>query len=63
VLAVVVLAVLAGRFPHPTWPEQLGLLGVLFGLAVAGGWWVGLAAEAAARLAWLVRRAAARTAT
>jgi hypothetical protein len=55
-LAVVVLAVLAGRFPRVTWPEQLGLLGALFGLAVAGGWWVGLMVEGAARLAWLVRR-------
>lgn len=57
VLAAAALAVLAARFPHATWPEQLGLLGVLFGLAVAGGWWVGPAVLGAARLGWLVRRA------
>ena len=56
-LAVAGLAALAGRFPRATWPEQLGLLGALFGLAVAGGWWVGLATELFARLAWLLRAA------
>lgn len=58
VAAVVALAVLAGRFPRATWPEQLGLLGALFGLAVAGGWWVALAAEGVGRAVWLVRRVA-----
>jgi hypothetical protein len=59
VLAVVVLAILAGRFPRATWPEQLGLLGALFGLAVAGGWSVGVVVEGVTRLGWLVRRATA----
>jgi hypothetical protein len=51
--AVVVLGVLLVRWPGSTWPEQLGLIGGLFGAAVAGGWWVGVLAWAAARLAWL----------
>ena len=52
-LAALVLAVLLAQSPSATWPEQLGLVGVLFGAAVAGGWWVGVLAWAAARAAWL----------
>lgn len=50
------LAVLVVRFPHSTWPEQIALLGGLFGAAVVGHWWVAAAAWLAARLAWLVER-------
>jgi hypothetical protein len=50
---VVLLAILLLRAPRGTWPEQLGLVGGLFGMAVAGGWWVGLGVWAAARVAWL----------
>jgi hypothetical protein len=59
-LTVGVLAVLFGRFPRSTWPEQLGLLGGLFGVAVAGGWWLALPVLAAARGLWLARAAIAR---
>ena len=45
---------LFARAPRFTWPEQVGLLGGLFGFAVAGGWAVGIGVYAAARLAWLV---------
>jgi hypothetical protein len=51
--AVVFLALMLVRAPRGTWPEQLGLVGGLFGAAVAGGWWVGLAVWVAARVAWL----------
>ena len=54
--AVVLLAVLLARFPHATWPEQFGLVAGLFGAAVLGHWWVGLAAWAVARAAWLAGR-------
>jgi hypothetical protein len=53
--AAVVLFTLFVLLPRSTWPEQLGLAGGLFGAAVAGGWWIGLAVEAAARLVWLGR--------
>ena len=46
--------VLSVRSPRHTWPEQVGLLGGLFGFAVAGGWIAGLMAYAAARMVWLI---------
>ena len=46
--------VLSVRSPRHTWPEQVGLLGGLFGFAVAGGWIAGLVAYAAARMVWLI---------
>jgi hypothetical protein len=52
-IAIVVLALMLARFSRSTWPEQLGLIGGLFGAAVTGGWWVGFAAWAAARIVWL----------
>jgi hypothetical protein len=48
-----VLAVLLVRYPRTTWPEQFGLVAGLFGAAVIGYWWIGIAGWAAARLAWL----------
>jgi hypothetical protein len=50
---VLFLALVLVRAPRGSWPEQLGLVGGLFGTAVAGGWWVGMAAWGAARAAWL----------
>jgi hypothetical protein len=55
-LAVLLVAVLFVLAPRPTWPEQVGLLGGLFGAAVAGGPAVGLAAWGLARAGWLVSR-------
>lgn len=55
-LAVLTVAALLVFAPRATWPEQLGLLGGLFGVAVAGGWWAGLPVVATARAVWLVRR-------
>jgi hypothetical protein len=54
-VSAVVLFVLFVVRPRATWPEQLGLAAGLFGTAVAGGWWLGLGVEAAARLVWLAR--------
>ena len=54
--SVLLLTILLVRFPQATWPEQFGLLGGLFGAAVVGCWWVGLAAWATARAAWLFTR-------
>jgi hypothetical protein len=56
VVGVAGLAALLVRFPRATWPEQLGLVGGLFGAAVVGHWWVGVAAWLAARAAWLAGR-------
>jgi hypothetical protein len=42
------------RFPRSLWPEQFGLVGALFGAAVVGGWWVGVAAWTCARIVWLL---------
>jgi hypothetical protein len=56
-IGVAGLAVLLARFPCSTWPEQVGLVGALFGAAVVGQWWVGLAAWGVARLVWLAERA------
>jgi hypothetical protein len=53
---VLAVGVLFARAPRLTWPEQVGLLGGLFGLAVAGGWLVGAAAYGLARLTWLTGR-------
>jgi hypothetical protein len=60
-LAVVGLIVLFGRFPHATWPEQLGMTAGLLGFVLGGAWWVGLPVAVAARLAWLVRTVSFRT--
>ena len=54
--AVLAVGGLFARFPRSTWPEQLGLLGGLFGFAVAGGWAVGAAGYALARAGWLIDR-------
>jgi hypothetical protein len=47
------------RFPRSTWPEQVGLLGGLFGVLTAGGLWLGLSIYVAARgiaaIEWLAR--------
>ncbi len=51
---VMLLMILMARFPHLTWPEQFGLVGGLFGLAVGQGWWVGLPLWMAARGIWLL---------
>lgn len=53
--ALALLFALFIAFPRTTWPEQLALAAALFGTAVVGGWWLGLAVEAAARTVWLVR--------
>jgi hypothetical protein len=58
--AVGVLVALMVRLPRATWPEQFGLVGGMFGMAVAGGWWVGPAAWAAARAAWAAEAVARR---
>ncbi|HSQ56075.1 MAG TPA: hypothetical protein VLM40_10035, partial [Gemmata sp.] len=47
---LVLLAILQLRLPRSTWPEQFGIIGGLIGAAVAGMWWVGIAAWAVARL-------------
>jgi hypothetical protein len=55
VCALAALALLAVRFPRSSWPEQLALVGCLFGMTLVGAWWVlGLAVWIAARTAWLV---------
>jgi hypothetical protein len=54
--AVFVVGVLFARAPRLTWPEQVGLLGALFGLAVAGEWAVGAAVYGLARLGWFTVR-------
>jgi hypothetical protein len=46
---------LLARFPQATWPEQLGLIGGLFGATVIGHWWLGLVVWVLARFAWLIR--------
>ncbi|MBX9625978.1 MAG: hypothetical protein K2X82_19420, partial [Gemmataceae bacterium] len=53
---VLLVAVLFLLLPRRTWPEQVGLLGGLFGMAVAGGPVIGLAAWGAARTGWVVSR-------
>jgi hypothetical protein len=53
---VVVLIALFASFPRTTWPEQVGIVGALFGVAVCGGPWVGLAATLLARTAWLLEQ-------
>ncbi|MBX9583902.1 MAG: hypothetical protein K2X87_26685, partial [Gemmataceae bacterium] len=55
-LAVLLVAVLFVLAPRRTWPEQVGLLGGLFGAVVAGGAAVGLAGWGLARAGWLVSR-------
>lgn len=52
VLGVMMLFVRSPRF---TWPEQVGLLGAMFGIAVAGGIVAGIVVYSIARAAWLVR--------
>jgi hypothetical protein len=51
--AMAILTLLLVRFPHTTWPEQLGLLVGLFGVLVVGHWWFGLAGWFAARMFWM----------
>lgn len=51
---VLALAVLFVAFPRTTWPEQIGLVGALFGFAVAGGVAVGVVALGLARTYWLM---------
>jgi hypothetical protein len=41
------------RFPQSTWPEQFGLVTVLFCAIVLGHWWLGLAGWLLARTFWL----------
>ncbi|MDB5310955.1 MAG: hypothetical protein JWO38_5157, partial [Gemmataceae bacterium] len=52
-VAVVAVVVLFARVPRATWPEQVGLLAGMFGVAVAGGLAVGVAAYGVARAVWL----------
>jgi hypothetical protein len=52
-VSVLVLMLLMARFSRWTWPEQLGLIGGLFGVALAYGWWVGLVLWFAGRAVWL----------
>jgi hypothetical protein len=54
VVASIVLAVLLVYLPRATWPEQFGLVMGLLGAAIGGAWWIGVAAWALARLAWLI---------
>ncbi|MCE9562954.1 MAG: hypothetical protein K8U57_13000 [Planctomycetes bacterium] len=51
--SVLLLLMLMARFSRSTWPEQFGLIGGLFGIAIGYGWWVGLALWFAARAFWL----------
>lgn len=63
-LGLLLAGVLFVRFPARTWPEQVGLLGGLYGVAVAGGAAVGVVAWLVARGGWLLsRRPAAAGAT
>lgn len=55
-LAVLVLGVLFAAFPRASWPEQVGLAGALFGVAVAGGVVVGIVVAVIARAGWLLDR-------
>jgi hypothetical protein len=48
-LAIAILSLLLVRFPRTTWPEQLGLILVLFGATIIGHWWIGVAG-------WIVAR-------
>jgi hypothetical protein len=57
--AIILLTVLAVRFPTSTWPEQLGIVAGLWGVVVFGLWWPGAVAWAVARLVhWFVHNAA-----
>jgi hypothetical protein len=56
-MAVVLsLGVLLVRFPHATWPEQLGLVVGLLGLSLLGHWWIGLIAWGVSRVAVMAAR-------
>jgi hypothetical protein len=54
--ALAIVALLLVRFPSISWPEQFGLLSVLFGIAVVGYWWVGLVGWIVARLLGLIAK-------
>jgi len=54
--AVLFAGFLFVRWPHATWPEQVGLLGGLLGLVIAGAAIAGLGAYAAARAIWFFKR-------
>ncbi len=52
-IAFATLAMMMIRFPQSTWPEQFGLVTVLFCAIVLGHWWLGLAGWFLARTFWL----------
>ena len=56
VLALLAVGLLFVRLPRATWPEQAAALAALFGHAVAGVPFVGLAVYAAARGVWFADR-------
>jgi hypothetical protein len=52
-VAIAILSLLLIRFPGTTWPEQFALIVGLFGAAILGQWWIGVAGWIAARAMWL----------
>jgi hypothetical protein len=52
------LGILIVRFPQSTWPEQIGMLGGMFGAAVVGSEALGIVVYVMARAVWLVLRIA-----
>lgn len=52
--SVIVLLIMFVRWPHGSWPEQVGLLFTLLGYAITGGLYLGLTTYVVTRSAWFI---------